>query len=240
MKLVVITDVHANLPGLEATLAQIRDEGYDVLVHLGDAIGIGPQPAECLELLLQTPNVRFVRGNHDDWFAQGLPQPQPEWMSDGEVAHQKWTHAQIEPRLRTVVSAWPWLIEEMMADVLITFVHYPLDASYTRFQPLVQEPSAADLDGLFVNHRGQLMFFGHDHGSYDVRGRAHFVNPGSLGCYDRPLARYTVVEMASGRYEVTHRAAPYDDGPLYRAFEEREVPERAFIYRNFLGGRFPP
>lgn len=60
MKLVVFSDVHANLPALEAALERIRYEGYDLLLHLGDAIGIGPQPAECLELLLQTPNIRFV------------------------------------------------------------------------------------------------------------------------------------------------------------------------------------
>lgn len=240
MKLVVITDVHANLPALEATMAQIRREGYDLLVHTGDAIGIGPQPAECLDVLLQTPNLRFVRGNHDDWFARGLPRPQPAWMSDGEVAHQQWTHAQIDPGLRPVVSAWPWVIEEEVAGVRTTFVHYPLDASHTRFQPFVQYPSAADLDRLFVNHRARLAFFGHDHNFHDVRGQARYVNPGSLGCHDRPVARYTVVEIASGEVEVTHRAAPYEDGPLYTAFEERKVPERAFIYRNFLGGRFPP
>lgn len=240
MKLVVITDVHANLPALEATLGQIRDEGYDVLVHLGDAIGIGPQPAECLELLLDTPGIRFVRGNHDDWFARGLPRPQPEWMSDGEVAHQEWTHAQIDPGLRPVVGDWPWVIEQELAGVYVTFAHYPLDPSHSKFQSFVQDPSGADLDRLFANHRGRLAFFGHDHNFYDVQGRARYVNPGSLGCHDKPLSRYTAVEMASGRYEVAHRAVRYDDGPLYTAFEERKVPERAFIYRNFLGERFPP
>lgn len=240
MKLVVFSDVHANLPALEAALERLRHEGYDLLVHLGDAIGIGPQPAECLELLLQTPNIRFVRGNHDDWFARGLPRPQPAWMSDGEVAHQEWTHEQIDSGLRSVVDGWPWLVEETMAGVPVTFVHYPLDASHTRFQPFVQKPSTEDLDRLFINHRGQLLFFGHDHTFYDVQGRRRYVNPGSLGCHDRPLARYSVAHMASGQYEIAHRAVPYDDAPLYAAFEEREVPERAFIYRSFLGGRFPP
>ena len=61
MRFVVVTDVHANLPALEAALTEIRGEGYDLLVHTGDAIGIGPQPAACLNLLLQTPSIRFVR-----------------------------------------------------------------------------------------------------------------------------------------------------------------------------------
>lgn len=85
MRIVVITDVHANLPALEAALDSIRAEGYDVLFHTGDAIAIGPHPAECLDLLLSTPNTRFVIGNHEAWFINGLPTPLPSWISEGEV-----------------------------------------------------------------------------------------------------------------------------------------------------------
>jgi predicted phosphodiesterase len=102
MKVAVLTDVHANLPALRAVLGQLEQEGFDLLVHLGDAIAIGPFPAECLDLLLNVPNVRCVMGNHDEYFVHGLPQPQPAWMSDGEVEHQHWTHRQMDPALRTV------------------------------------------------------------------------------------------------------------------------------------------
>ena len=55
-KLAVFTDLHANLPALRAALADIAREGCDALVHTGDAIAIGPQPAECLDLLLGMPH----------------------------------------------------------------------------------------------------------------------------------------------------------------------------------------
>src|SRR5262245_11592812 len=96
-KLIVITDAHANLPALSAVLAAVQKEGYDGIVHTGDAIGIGPHPAECLDLLLNTPNLDCVMGNHDAWFVEGLPQPQPAWMSEGEVQHQQWTHQALDP-----------------------------------------------------------------------------------------------------------------------------------------------
>ena len=41
MRIVVLTDVHGNLPALGAALAVIRGEGYDAIVHTGDAVGIG-------------------------------------------------------------------------------------------------------------------------------------------------------------------------------------------------------
>ena len=104
MRIAVITDVHANLLALEAALHAIQAEGYDALFHTGDAIAIGPYPAECLDLLLSTPNIQFVSGNHETYFVEGLPSPQPAWMSDGEVAHQQWTHAQLDPQMRLVLA----------------------------------------------------------------------------------------------------------------------------------------
>jgi hypothetical protein len=49
-------------------------------------------------------------GNLDAWLAYGLPQPQPDWMSDGEVAHQRWTHAQVSEAMVDFVSGWPFQI----------------------------------------------------------------------------------------------------------------------------------
>jgi predicted phosphodiesterase len=76
MRIAVFTDVHGNLPALEAALAAIERARCDAIYHTGDAIGIGPYPAECLDRLLHAPRVYCVMGNHDAWFAYGLPQPQ--------------------------------------------------------------------------------------------------------------------------------------------------------------------
>ena len=137
MKLAVFTDIHGNLPALRAALSELEREGFDLLVHLGDAIGIGPFPAECLDLLLNLRNARLVIGNHDEYFVHGLPQPQPNWMSDGEVEHQRWTHRQIDSALKPVVAGWPYRIHDDLA-VPTTFVHYPLDVSGRRFAPFIK------------------------------------------------------------------------------------------------------
>ena len=79
----VITDAHANLPALDAALAAIRGDGVAAVYHTGDAIGIGPFPAEVLDRLLHEPRMRSVMGNHDAWFAFGLPCPRPARMGEG-------------------------------------------------------------------------------------------------------------------------------------------------------------
>jgi hypothetical protein len=159
-------------------------------------------------------------------------------MSDGEVAHQQWTHASLGAKLRTVVADWPMRLEQHFEGVQMTFVHYGLDAAGRDFAPILQQPTVAELDNLFGNEKARLIFYGHHHPFSDAQGRARYVNPGSLGCYHLPIARYAVVNVNRGAYTVEHRVVPYEAGELWRAFEQRKVPERAFIYRAFYGGRF--
>ena len=238
MRIAVLTDVHANLPALRAALESIRAEGYDAIFHTGDAIAIGPFPSECLDLLLATPNVHFVAGNHDSYFVSGLPTPQPAWMSDGEVQHQHWTHSRLNPQIRPVLAAWPYVLELDLDGVRTAFVHYALTPSGQDFQPVMRDATAAELDKMFEPQDAQLVFYGHNHLQSDLKGRARYVNPGSLGCNSKALARYCVIEIRGRQYQVEHHSVPYDDGALPKAFEQRAVPEREFIYRAFFGGRF--
>ncbi len=64
MKVAVISDVHANLPALEAVLAAIDAEGADELWCLGDLTGYGAEPAGCMEVVLGRADV-CLAGNHD-------------------------------------------------------------------------------------------------------------------------------------------------------------------------------
>jgi predicted phosphodiesterase len=64
MHVAVISDIHANLPALETVLGDIDSVGVDEIWFLGDAIGYGAQPSECLQLLSARCSVLLV-GNHD-------------------------------------------------------------------------------------------------------------------------------------------------------------------------------
>ena len=64
MRVAVISDVHGNLPALQAVLADIAGRGCDVLVNLGDLVSGPLWPAETLSLLMATPALT-IRGNHE-------------------------------------------------------------------------------------------------------------------------------------------------------------------------------
>ncbi len=235
VRIAILSDVHGNLPALKAALAAIEREGYDALYHTGDVIGIGPYPAECLRLLLDTPGARMIMGNHDAWFVHGLPQPRPSWMTEVELAHQQLVHAQLDPSLRSVVARWPYVIQEQIDGIQLTFTHYGLDDSGRGFVPVIPHPQSEDLDAMFGQFGADLVFYGHHHPTADLWGRGRYVNPGSLGCHTEPLARFVILDCASGAYTLQHRAVPYDDRVLFTAFEDRAVPEREIIRRIFFG-----
>ena len=238
MKIIVITDVHANLPALRTTLSAAKSEGYDLLVHTGDAIAIGPYPAETLDLLLSLPNARFIKGNHDQWFADGLPNPIPEWMSQGEVEHQHWTHSQIDSKLRSILADWPMIIREKFEGVEVAFMHYKFDETTMDFESVLRDPTGKQLDELFHPFPVPVLFYGHSHVFWDKQGQARYINPGSLGCFLQAVARYAVLEIKNGTYQIEHRAVKYDDRDIGKTFEQRNVPDREFICRTFFGGRF--
>jgi putative phosphoesterase len=238
MKIIIFTDVHANLPALRAMLSTVQAEGYDLLIHLGDAVAIGPHPAETLDLLLSTPSIRLIKGNHDQWFADGLPDPIPEWMSKGEVEHQQWTHSQIDPKLKSIVSEWPLIVQENLGGVDIAFMHYRLDEAKKDFAKVFRDPPEEQLENLFQPFTEPLILYGHTHIFSDKQAASRYINPGSLGCFARPVARYTVLKIKNGKHHVEHCAVQYNDDDLWETFETRKAPERQFLYKAFFDGRF--
>ena len=60
----VISDIHSNLEALTAVLADIKERGIEIIYCLGDVIGYGPNPKECLDLIIEKTKW-CVLGNHD-------------------------------------------------------------------------------------------------------------------------------------------------------------------------------
>jgi predicted phosphodiesterase len=63
MRTLVLSDIHANLTALEAVITDAAK--FDRVFCLGDVVGYGPDPNECISLLLALPKLQVVMGNHD-------------------------------------------------------------------------------------------------------------------------------------------------------------------------------
>ncbi len=89
MKRALISDIHSNLEALESVLADIKQQGITEIYCLGDIIGYGPNPRECIDLVMKC-NVCLL-GNHD----QGALFD-PEGFNTGAERAIFWTRDQLE------------------------------------------------------------------------------------------------------------------------------------------------
>jgi len=64
MKIAIISDIHANLEALEAVLVDIKAQNVDDIFCLGDIVGYGANPNECIELVKESCSLVLL-GNHD-------------------------------------------------------------------------------------------------------------------------------------------------------------------------------
>lgn len=65
MKTAIISDIHANLEAFQSVFEDIKTQGVSAIISLGDVIGYGPNPRECLKLVRQ--HCKFsLKGNHEE------------------------------------------------------------------------------------------------------------------------------------------------------------------------------
>ncbi len=64
MRYAIVSDIHANLTAWNSVLADIRSQGAEVIICLGDVVGYGPKPSEVLAAV-RAETSHFVLGNHD-------------------------------------------------------------------------------------------------------------------------------------------------------------------------------
>ncbi len=85
MKLGVITDIHNNLTALKVIVERLNQLECDKIVCCGDIIGIGPSPEETVRYMMQIPNLIAVRGNHEKYLLESMPNEYPNEERMGNV-----------------------------------------------------------------------------------------------------------------------------------------------------------
>jgi putative phosphoesterase len=194
-----ISDIHGNLPALEAVLADIDREGVDGIVVVGDTIS-GPWPDEVFDRVVGV-DALVVRGNVDRLALEG---------GEGDIG--EWSVARLGRR-QDVVAAWPLTVEveiDGLGRVLVCH-STPWDDTpiYTRITPdreLVELLGRVDAD---------VLLCGHTHMQYDrtLSSGLRIVNPGSVGMpYEgKPGAYWAIlgpdVELRRSEYDVEGAAA---------------------------------
>jgi predicted phosphodiesterase len=109
MRYAIIADIHANLAAFMAVLVDIKEQGgVEELWCLGDIIGYGPDPHQCIELLRQTNHI-CVAGNHD---LAAIGEIETNQFNPDAVVACGWTARQLTPRDVVYIKDLPLVIEK--------------------------------------------------------------------------------------------------------------------------------
>jgi predicted phosphodiesterase len=153
MPVAVISDVHSNLEALEAVLHDIEESGITTVLFLGDAVGYGPNPNECTELLKRKCRA-LIAGNHD-WAVLGLEDV--DFFNPFARAAVLWTDGALTPENRKVLEEFP--IVKVVKEHDLLLVHSsPYEPE--RWHYLTGSEDAA---GVFGHFRERLCMVGHSH-----------------------------------------------------------------------------
>ena len=207
MRIAALYDVHANVPALEAALAEVEREGADLILFGGD-LTWGPEPHEALARIRGLPNTRFVRGNCDR---------QPD----------EWERASLSQEEVAFLQALP---ERQELDGVL-YCHATPRSDEEVVTPATSDEDVAEALAGVEQH---TVVVGHTHMQQDRQiGSVRWVNAGSVGLpYEGELvACWALVD--DGRVDL--RKTRLDVAQVAEAFRRSEWPRaEAFLNENVL------
>jgi len=251
MKYALISDIHANLPALEAVHRHITGRpDIHTTYHLGDLVGYAPWPDEVVALIAGS-GIAGVAGNYDstvgtDYKHCGCRYEDPR---QEELSHLSfaWTRQHVTPKTKAYLAGLPFRIDLFpngghVAGPRVVLVH-----GTPTLNTLYWTEDRSDEFCLKMAHHaeakpGDVIAFGHTHLPWhrQVSG-IHFVNTGSVG---RPKdgdwrAGYVVLDVGHDQVGVDFVRVEYDVEAAMRRIRASELPDD---FAEFLrtGGRMTP
>ncbi len=234
MRVLIISDIHANLAAFESVMADAKND-WDYVWCLGDVVGYGPDPNECVELLRTLPHL-CLAGNHD-WAALGRLDIRTFNADARKAVH--WTQEMLKADNIDYLDALP-----------TTFVlgQYTLAHGSPRepvWEYILEAPTAAlnfqyfETPYCMVGHTHTPVIFRQvsEHGDTEtiqpayrqprpLNNQRQIINPGSVGQPrdSNPDAAYAILEVERMVWE--HRRVPYPIAQTQEKMRRADLPER--------------
>ncbi|WP_026477832.1 metallophosphoesterase family protein [Alkaliphilus transvaalensis] len=210
-QIAIISDIHGNIPALNAVLEDIKVRKIDKIICLGDLAGKGPNSAEAVDMVRQHCQV-VLKGNWDYYLADEDPL---DSLNPSNYWHQQLLG---EERLKYMKNL-PLYVEFYLSGKLVRLCHAsPNDL----FHRVYQHSALVELLKLFeetpsLNKKADIVGYGDIHGAYiNYFEDKTLFNVGSVGNpLDIPQAAYTILEgkldsKILAPYSITIVRVPYD------------------------------
>jgi len=184
MKIAILSDIHSNLEALDAALEYIRGRNIDSIYCLGDIVGYGPNPNECVERIRENCKVALM-GNHD-YAAVGMADI--EYFNDYARASVFWTRDTLSQENMTYLESLPFSYEE---ETFLLVHSSPSNPSRWHYI-LSREIAEIEMDYFkqplcFIGHSHVPVVYSADksisehHIYLDTDSKKYIINVGSIG-----------------------------------------------------------
>lgn len=236
MRIAIFSDIHGNDLAFEKVEADIKLQGADQIVCLGDAIQGGAQPAAVVQRLRQL-NCPVVMGNADAWMLTGVETADegipPERKKKMEEIRQ-WTLSQLTEDGRAFSANFrPMITIQLEKNLDLLCFH----ASPANFDDVILPACPEDeFQKLLGAYQGKILTGGHTHAQQVRRlGRHFFFNPGSVGftyAHFQPdgqfhadaWAEYAILTFENGQSSLEFRKIPFDANELIQIYRQSGRP----------------
>ncbi len=221
----LISDIHGNLPALEAVLEDAARRGIREVWNLGDLLGYAPFPNEVVQRLRAVGAVNLI-GNYDRKVLD-FEHKRNRWKhkkAPAKFIAFQWNDAHLSDKVRRFVRALPEQVRRMAGGLEVLMAH---GSPVSIDEPLSSGTPESRLGELAKGAEADVVLCGHTHDPFVRRvDGVWFVNPGSVG---RPeggdwRASYAVLEFSDGRLEAKCLRVPYDVNRVVRAVHAAGLP----------------
>ncbi|MCL2362363.1 MAG: metallophosphatase family protein [Defluviitaleaceae bacterium] len=228
MKIAVMSDIHGNLPALEAVLDVIRKRNIDKLICLGDIIGKGPSSNEVIDICRKECDI-VVKGNWDDAIVRAS---RKEDVSFPLGERTRWYINSITPERMEYLGSLPHSTEFYLCGKLVRLFHaHP--ANYNRYfshSSIEQRRELFDYSDFSQEKKtADIAIYADIHSAYfqTVEGK-HLINVGSVGNpLDTTQASFIILEGYEGEasFGVQFMRTAYDVERGIEMAKEANVPD---------------
>ncbi|MGC1853578.1 MAG: metallophosphoesterase family protein [Solirubrobacterales bacterium] len=238
MRVATITDIHANLPALEAVLEEIDDADVDEIWCLGDVVGYGAEPDECADLVREHCTISLV-GNHDLAVLGTL-----DIASFSEAAAEAvaWTRENVSERTLAMLRELEPAGER---DGVALFHASPRDPIWEYVLSAEQADACLDVQGAriaLIGHSHVSLFFvraaaegqgdeirgaqSSDDTLLDLAAGRWLINPGSVGQPRDGDPRAAWLELDTSEWTARFHRVRYDVGRAAASISSAGLPQR--------------
>lgn len=229
MRLAVISDIHGNLPALEAILEDIAGQQAETVYHLGDLVGYNPFPEEVVTRVRDL-GLTGVVGNYDLAVAAEVPDPVAEFLNPAITemgrAIYHWTRERVRQETKAYLRGLPRRLSLQVAGRRLLLTHGSPRHVREYLRPRLTDAELAPVVGEISE---EVLLVGHTHIPLvrQVAGK-WLVNPGSVGFPKDgdPRASYALLEV-EGEVRVEIRRVVYDVERTARALLAAGLPPQA-------------